>query len=197
MRTETIYIELLDEGVPTWRPAEAEVLGDGRYRIIRPDDYDPEVEAWKFIPGTVVHGAVQLDIDDAYVHGAWLLVASKRCGSVSSDQDRLTCAVCTRTTPDLPPSWWIYHPVEHESVIESREAELRREVDPDHGLLAHGATAIAECQHGDEVLYRLADGRYAQVLLTWSYGREEPPYPLTQILDDGSTAEAAARRHGS
>ena len=27
MATETIYIELLDEGASTWRPAEAEVLG--------------------------------------------------------------------------------------------------------------------------------------------------------------------------
>ena len=104
MRTETIYIELLDDGVPTWRPADAEVLGDGRYRILRPHDYDPQVEAWRFVPGTVVHGAIRSDSDGADSSGSWFLVASERCGSASSDPDRRTCAVCTRTTPDLPHS---------------------------------------------------------------------------------------------
>lgn len=59
MATETIYIELLDEGSPTWRPAEAEVLGHGKYRVLRPDHYDPEDEVWEFIPGTVVRCAMR------------------------------------------------------------------------------------------------------------------------------------------
>lgn len=52
--TETIYVELLDEGVDVWRPVDAEPLGDGRYRLLPPSDYDPEIETWAFLPGTVV-----------------------------------------------------------------------------------------------------------------------------------------------
>lgn len=50
----TVYVELLDEGVPTWRPTSAESLGQGRYRLLATDSYDPEDETWQFLPGTVV-----------------------------------------------------------------------------------------------------------------------------------------------
>lgn len=52
--TRTIYVELLDEGVDVWRPVEAEPLGGRRYRLIAPDDYDPEAETWAFLPGAIV-----------------------------------------------------------------------------------------------------------------------------------------------
>jgi hypothetical protein len=52
--TKTIYVELLDEGVDVWRPVEAEPLGDDRYRLLAKPDYDPELEAWAFLPGSVV-----------------------------------------------------------------------------------------------------------------------------------------------
>lgn len=52
MTTETIYIELLDEGVNVWRPVAAERREDGFYRILSgPPD---ETEAWTFPPGSVV-----------------------------------------------------------------------------------------------------------------------------------------------
>jgi len=52
MKTETIYMELLDEGVDVWRPVEAERRQDGLYRIVSgPPD---ETEAWRFPPGSVV-----------------------------------------------------------------------------------------------------------------------------------------------
>jgi len=51
---ETIYIPLLDEGVPVRRPAKAYRLPDGAYIILRPADYDPSVETWAFPPGTTV-----------------------------------------------------------------------------------------------------------------------------------------------
>jgi hypothetical protein len=50
----TVYVELLEEGVPTWRPTAAESLGKGRYRLLPTDIYDPEDETWQFLPGTVV-----------------------------------------------------------------------------------------------------------------------------------------------
>lgn len=52
--TMRIYVALLDEGVDVWRPVDAETLGGGRYRLIAPPDYDPEVETWAIAPGSVV-----------------------------------------------------------------------------------------------------------------------------------------------
>jgi hypothetical protein len=52
IRRETIYVELLGEGVAVWRPVEAERLEDGAYRILsQPPD---RTEAWKFPAGSVV-----------------------------------------------------------------------------------------------------------------------------------------------
>jgi len=49
----TVYVKLLEEGTNTWRPVPAEDLGQRRYRLLPTDDYDPENEAWEFLPGTV------------------------------------------------------------------------------------------------------------------------------------------------
>jgi len=53
MKTETIYIYLLDEGTDVWRPVEAENLGNNRYRIISSNN-DPEDEKWEFQTGDIV-----------------------------------------------------------------------------------------------------------------------------------------------
>lgn len=53
MKTETIYIYLLDEGTDVWRPVEAENLGDNRYRIISINN-DPEDEKWEFQTDDIV-----------------------------------------------------------------------------------------------------------------------------------------------
>jgi hypothetical protein len=49
--TQTIYVELLDEGVDVWRPVEATAGGDDTFRL--PDEA-PEGELWRFPPGSVV-----------------------------------------------------------------------------------------------------------------------------------------------
>jgi len=59
MATETIYVELLDEGVDVWRPVDAGPLGEGRYQLLAPADYDPETETWALLPGTVVRREVR------------------------------------------------------------------------------------------------------------------------------------------
>jgi hypothetical protein len=51
MVTQTIYVELLDEGVDVWRPVEATVEADGAFRL---PDHAPRDEAWRFPPGSVV-----------------------------------------------------------------------------------------------------------------------------------------------
>ncbi len=49
----TVMVPLLDEGVDVWRPVHAEVLPDGRYRIVT-ENSDPEDERWAFRTGEVV-----------------------------------------------------------------------------------------------------------------------------------------------
>ena len=53
-KVETIYVRLLDERIPTWRPTTGEKKCEGVYRILPTDDYDPEDETWEFLPGTIV-----------------------------------------------------------------------------------------------------------------------------------------------
>ena len=47
-----IYIALLDEGTPVWRPASAAHLRDDIYRIIQQPSPD---ERWEFVTGELVH----------------------------------------------------------------------------------------------------------------------------------------------
>jgi hypothetical protein len=49
--TETVYVELLDEGVDVWRPVQAQVEGDGVYRL---PDSAPADETWAFPAGSRV-----------------------------------------------------------------------------------------------------------------------------------------------
>ena len=51
---ETIYIYLKDEGTDVWRPAPAWRIGGSSYIVLRPDDYDADVERWQFPPGSTV-----------------------------------------------------------------------------------------------------------------------------------------------
>ncbi len=49
-----IYVYLEDEGVDVWCSTTAKPLGDGRFLLQATPDYDPEVEKWEFVPGSVV-----------------------------------------------------------------------------------------------------------------------------------------------
>lgn len=50
----TVYVRLLDEGVPVLRPVPAVVLSPGSCRLEPTEDYDPNDETWEFPPGTTV-----------------------------------------------------------------------------------------------------------------------------------------------
>ena len=52
----TLYMPLLEEGVPCFRPVRAERLGGGEFRITGPI---PSDEVWRFKPGSVVRGVVR------------------------------------------------------------------------------------------------------------------------------------------
>jgi hypothetical protein len=47
----TVYLELLEEGTPCWRPVNSESLGGDLYRII---SEKPEDEVWPFNTGDTV-----------------------------------------------------------------------------------------------------------------------------------------------
>jgi hypothetical protein len=49
-----VYVELLDEGTPTWRPTEAIQLSNGLYQLLPVPNYDPKDEKWKFSPSSIV-----------------------------------------------------------------------------------------------------------------------------------------------
>src|SRR5438132_439283 len=54
--TRTVYVELFDEAVDTWRPVEAVEVEPGRFRLEGPV---PEVERWAFPAGSVVECEVR------------------------------------------------------------------------------------------------------------------------------------------
>jgi hypothetical protein len=59
------------------------------------------------------------------------------------------------------------------------ERELAREVAPTHVLSGRKVTAIGRRARRDDVLFRLDDGTFAQVHLTWSVERD-PFWPRTE-----------------
>jgi hypothetical protein len=52
--TDQVYVRLLDEGTGVWRPVPTWKVGPQSYIVLRPDEYDPDVERWEFPPGSVV-----------------------------------------------------------------------------------------------------------------------------------------------
>jgi hypothetical protein len=49
-----IYVELLDEGTACWRRIIARSVGNELFEILPSEDYDPDDEVWKFLPGALV-----------------------------------------------------------------------------------------------------------------------------------------------
>jgi len=54
MKVVEIWVQLLEEGSPAIRGANAQDLGNGQFKIIKPADYNSEDEIWEFPPGSVV-----------------------------------------------------------------------------------------------------------------------------------------------
>jgi hypothetical protein len=52
--TETVYIQLLDEGVTCYRPTKGVRIRDMVFKILAVENYDPEDEKWEFLPGSIV-----------------------------------------------------------------------------------------------------------------------------------------------
>jgi hypothetical protein len=50
----TVYVKLLNEGVPVFRPVPARVLGKDTFVLESTPDYESAEETWEFLPGTKV-----------------------------------------------------------------------------------------------------------------------------------------------
>lgn len=62
LRPTTIYVYLLDEGSPAWRPVESEHISSDLYRILS-ENPDPGTESWEFPEGDVVRCIERKDAD--------------------------------------------------------------------------------------------------------------------------------------
>ncbi len=79
---ENIFIYLLNEGVDVWRPVKAEIIDDGKYKIL---DENSEVdEDWEFKPGDIV-----LCKEKIFSDGIKGLVAFKKIMKNSPDYNSL------------------------------------------------------------------------------------------------------------
>lgn len=60
--------------------------------------------------------------------------------------------------------------------------ELKRELSPQHVLFGRDAVAIARRSDCDDVLFKMEDGSFAVVHLTWSGKQDQyPNFPWTTI----------------
>jgi hypothetical protein len=64
--SKTIYVALLDEGSPVWRPVEAIVLRDQIYQIVS-ENHNPDDERWEFTAGEIVRCVFKALIGDSRV----------------------------------------------------------------------------------------------------------------------------------
>jgi hypothetical protein len=86
IQTEQVYVQLLNEGTPTWRPTMAERLTPGLYRLLATEGYDPEDEEWEFRPGSVVRCETQ-ERSGPFGKKTWCLVATQEIPDSDSRGD--------------------------------------------------------------------------------------------------------------
>jgi hypothetical protein len=73
IKSITIYVKLLNEGIEVYRPVNADCLSNGCYQLKGFDIFDPEDEQWEFLPGSLVKATTRES------DGESILVASSPC----------------------------------------------------------------------------------------------------------------------
>jgi hypothetical protein len=68
----TIFVALLNEGTPVWRPVSAAAIGGDVFRIPPDAPWDRDDEEWEFLPGEHVR------CEQRVVSGGPVLVAVER-----------------------------------------------------------------------------------------------------------------------
>ena len=91
--------------------------------------------------------------------------------------------------------------IEHDDDKRVFEIELRRELEIGHPLFSIPVTAIGRRHDQDDVLFQLNNGtgRVAEVHLTWSGKKENPPWPNTLVFETfaGWARSVGASQRGS
>jgi hypothetical protein len=62
-----VYVQLLNEGTSVSRPTTALPLGNGLYKLLPVENYDPDDEDWEFKPGQTVRLAERKKPDGVYL----------------------------------------------------------------------------------------------------------------------------------
>jgi hypothetical protein len=77
-------------------------------------------------------------------------------------------------------------PIDRPDIKAAFEAELQRELKPDHPLFGIAVGALGARYDQDDVLFELLDGsgRLAEVHLTWAGQRELPPWPGSALFEN-------------
>jgi hypothetical protein len=73
-------------------------------------------------------------------------------------------------------------PIERPEQRQAVQAEPRLELCPSHQLYGSSVVAVARRHDQDDVLFELADGRVAEVHLTWSRKPERDPHRPTATV---------------
>jgi hypothetical protein len=97
-------------------------------------------------------------------------------------------------TPQLaePPEPW-FRPEPRQAAALAAEAQA--EIGADHELAGHRLTAVVKCAGCDEVIFRVDDGTFAKVHLTWARHPEPEPWPAAQRLGGFLALETAIDNH--
>jgi hypothetical protein len=53
-----LHVRLLNEGTEAFRPTRALKLGGGLFKLVASPGYNSGVEAWEFLPGTLVRAEI-------------------------------------------------------------------------------------------------------------------------------------------
>ena len=87
------------------------------------------------------------------------------------------------STTDFLMPWWKLDAEQAEPLLR----EVLVEIPPGHELYGKSLVPIARSDRADDVLFKLDDGRFASIHLTWRRALEQLPWPMCHVyanLDD-------------
>jgi len=62
-----LFVRLLNEGTEVSRPVDGVEVGVGLFKLLPPDEYDPDAETWEFPPGSTVRVTKRRDDNGEYL----------------------------------------------------------------------------------------------------------------------------------
>ena len=100
-------------------------------------------------------------------------------------------AMDSQTVQDLPEPWSRLNP--GQAAFFERQAAT--EIGPDHELSGRHLSAIAKCGSCDDAAFRLDDGTFAIVHLTWARHQEPASWPSTHCGYTALETAIETRQH--